>query len=190
MQVTSRTQGYDLVDESLFQHICESLFNTGVQYLTISRSDGQVRDSIGQLLQSRSGCFSTLRRLSESQLGHALTADTINFQCPTETLGIVRVNSRGGDRINQRQLIVQGLPAKACSLFFDLRANLWIGLRHLRQTFDQSLVVEHRAAYKQRNFASRGDLGHGLQSITTKIRRRIALRRVENIDQAVWEFGQ
>ncbi len=43
MQVTSFTQGYDLANEPLFQHICESLFNTLMQYkLPILPGNGQV----------------------------------------------------------------------------------------------------------------------------------------------------
>ncbi|MNH77404.1 hypothetical protein D3C73_297000 [compost metagenome] len=85
---------------------------------------------------------------------------------------------------------MQGLPTEACSLFFDLRADIGIGRWHIRQTFDQSLVIEHRTADQQRNFSARGDLGHGLQGIATEIRSRISLSRVENIDQAVRIFGQ
>jgi hypothetical protein len=36
------------------------------------------------------------------------------------------MNARRRHRIDDRQVIVQGLPAKACSLFFDLR-DLGIG---------------------------------------------------------------
>src|ERR1700739_4398388 len=110
MQVTSITQGYDLVDESLFQHICESLFNAVMQYLTICRSNGQVRDSIGQLLPSRCRGFGTLYRLFQPQFSHALTADPINFQRTTQALRIVRVNTRCRFRIDHCQLFVQGLP--------------------------------------------------------------------------------
>ncbi|MNP11191.1 hypothetical protein D3C76_1033650 [compost metagenome] len=100
------------------------------------------------------------------------------------------MNTCRGNRVNDRQLLVQRLPPKAGGLFFDLRADFRIGGRHIREPFDQGLVIEHRAAHQQRNFTPRGDLGHGLQGIATKIRCRISLGRVENIDQAVRKFGQ
>ncbi|MNV10229.1 hypothetical protein D3C71_1007430 [compost metagenome] len=93
--------------------------------------------------------------------------------------------SRRGLRIDHRQLFVQGLPAKARSLFFDLRTDLGIGGRHICQTFNQSLVIEHGAAHQQRNFSPCGDIGHGFQGVTAEIRSRIALGRVENIDQTM-----
>ncbi|MNP36079.1 hypothetical protein D3C76_1294420 [compost metagenome] len=100
------------------------------------------------------------------------------------------MNTRRGNRVNDRQLIVQRLPAKAGGLFLDLCADIRIGGRHIREPFDQGLVIEHRAAHQQRNFTPRGDLGHGLQGIATEIRRRISLGRVENIDQTVRKLRQ
>ena len=79
MQVTSITQGYDLVNESLFQHLPESLCNSFMQHLPIRRSDGQLRDSIGQLSPPRSCCFSRLLRLFLAMGRHAHAAHPINL---------------------------------------------------------------------------------------------------------------
>ena len=124
MQVTSPTQSYDLVYKPLFQHLCESLCNSVVQDLAIRRGDGQVGNSIGQLRPSRSGCVSTLRRLSLAVGGHARSADPIDFQRPTQALGVIGVDARRRDRVDDRQLVVQGLPAQACGLFLDFGTDL------------------------------------------------------------------
>ena len=103
--------------------------------MSISRSYRKIRDSIGQLLTPRCRCFGTLRSLLLAVCGHARSADAINLQCTDQSLRIVGVNARRGHRVHRRQLVVQGLPAKARSLFLQRCTHLGIGRRHIGQAF-------------------------------------------------------
>ena len=115
--------------------------------------------------------------------GHALPAQAVNLQRAEQALRVIGMNPRGRLRIDSTQLLMQHLPALASRLGLQLRAQGGVGCRHISQTFQQCLEIQHGAAHQQRNTTTRRGCRHGLQGVGTKLCRRIGLRRVANIDQ-------
>ena len=67
----------------------------------------------------------------------------------------------------------------------DLRSNFLVGIGKLGQSLAQGLEVEHGAAYQERRAAASGNFADQSDGIEAEFRGRIALGRVEDIDEVM-----
>ncbi len=50
-------------------------------------------------------------------------------------------------------------------------------------SFHERFEVQHRSASENGDFSARGDFAHGLECVLPKLRSRIALRRIDKVDE-------
>src|SRR5690606_5342596 len=92
MQVSSSPKGFDLLDQAVFNHLHETLFNTPMQDLPLSRRNGHLRDSIRQDTSVWRAASGFLQPLSGAVFCHAQPADSVDLQRPDKALRIVGMN--------------------------------------------------------------------------------------------------
>ncbi|MNZ73634.1 hypothetical protein D3C78_920520 [compost metagenome] len=161
-----------------------------MQNVTICRSNRQTRDSIGQMPASACVCAATFRELTLAMGCHALATHMIDLQRTDQALRVVGVDACGRLRVHFGELAVQLGQTQRLRPGLEFGTHRSVSRRHVRQAIDQCLVVEHGATDQQRDFAARGDFGHGLKGIGAKLRSRVALGRVANIDKTMWMGSQ
>ncbi len=88
MQIATRTQGFDLANQPLFQHQLKAQGNTFVQYLTLRRGNRQLRDSI------RQKPLVTARLLAQTVLAHGQPTQPVDLQGSHQTLRVIGMNAR------------------------------------------------------------------------------------------------
>jgi hypothetical protein len=171
VQVAAGTQRAHLGDESRVEHRREALADACVQPGTIVRLEGDQRrrPAVGRAVPGRKRS----------------AAQAMDFERALDALAVVRREASGGLRVDRRELGVQGRPAGACGALVDCRADRGIGLGQRVEAIEQRLEIEHRAADEQRDRAARADRRDRRVGVGDEARRRIALGRVDDVDQVV-----
>ena len=116
-------------------------------------------------------------------------AEAVHLERALDALAVVGREPRRGRRIDRRELGVQRRPAGARGALVDRGAHFGVGAGQRVEAVEQRLEVEHRAADQERDRAARADRRDRRIGIGDEARRRIALGRIDDVDQVVRHRG-
>ena len=123
------------------------------------------------------------------QVGQWLAGLQVDLQRALDALAVAQREPGGGDRIDPGQFGVQGRDAFLGNAQIQLGADSQVGRRQRIQPLGQGFEIQHRAADQQRQLAPGVDLGDQPSRVVDEGRRRVGLRRVEDVDQVVRHGG-
>src|SRR5215469_6903149 len=123
------------------------------------------------------------------QLGEPPSGREANLQSPLNSLAVVGVDTPGGLGVEAHQLNVKRRPAGARSALVDLTAEVRGRLWQRSQAFEQGTQIEHGAADQQRYTPARVCGGDRRHCIRHEPSRGVALCRIADVDEAMWQPG-
>ena len=112
-------------------------------------------------------------------------ADAVDLERALDALAVVRRQARRRRRVDRCELGVQRRPARAQRARVDVGTHRGIGLGQGIEAVEQRLEVQHRAADQQRHAAALANRRDRRARVGDEARRRIALGRVDDVDQVV-----
>ncbi len=178
-EVAALAKDAHFVEKTGGQHLLESLGDARVQHAAIRRF--QREDAQGQGVVIRAPGSQMRRERPTAELPH--------FQRALDALGVARSKAGRGDRIDFGQPGVQRGPAEPGGLGVEFGAHGRIGLRQFGQAGLQRLEVEQGAADDQGLGAALANFLDKPARVRSELRRAIALRRVEDVEQVVHGLG-
>src|SRR5690606_22248804 len=106
VQVTSPMQSFDFLDEALFQHQMKTPGDAFMEDGTLTRRDGELRDSIRQTPGASVDSPGIFQRLAAAEVAHAAPADPVYLEGAHQALRVVGMDARRRLRIDLGQLPV------------------------------------------------------------------------------------
>ena len=177
MQVAARAQRAHLVDEARPRASPRSA--RAMRACSQARSRGSSAISGGVRRRRRALCH--------ADSGRPLTRCTSSarwMRCAS--FGARRAAVAGSTRASSA--CSAGQPSRAASRV-DRGAHRGVGRRHRVEAVEQRLEVQHRAADEQRQRAARADRRDRRARVGDEARRRVALGRIDDVDQVVRHGG-
>ncbi len=104
---------------------------------------------------------------------------------PDQPPRIVRVDMRGGHRIDLRKAIIQCLFADVLKLLFNFMPQRPIGGRAIEQTTQQAFQVQRRATDEQRFAAASADFAHHRCGGIHVLSHAELVGRIDDVDEVV-----
>ena len=170
-------QAAQFVDQSGIEHGLETQRDGRVQLRAVGRNQ---RDREGRTERPGRGFAPALQHRKR------LPAQPVHFERALDALRVVGIEARGGrgiDRARARRA-ARANPRGAAPRV-EFRAHAGVRAWQRRQPFGQRLEIKHRAAAENRHPAARANVRHACPRIARKRRRRIALGRVDDVDQVM-----
>lgn len=174
VQIGTLHQHPDFAQQALGEHLLkpgrDALMQPGaICGLQRDHFNGQLRRALSALVKRR----------------QRPATDLPDLERACDALAVARRQASCGDRVDFGQLGMQGRPADLGRLTGNVFAHLGVRRRHVVQTVDQGLEIQHGAAHQQRLPAPLSDLLNQDQRIASKLRGAVGLAWVADINQVV-----
>ena len=175
VQVCTRAQTAHLVDEAGGEHRREALADARVQPGAVVRleRDQRRREAVGRAVPGR----------------ERPAADAVDLERALDALAVVRRQARRCHRVDRRELGMQRGPARARARSSMSARTAGSASGKRIEAVEQRLEVQHRAADQQRHVAALANRRDRRARVGDEARRRIALGRVDDVDQVVRHGG-
>ena len=148
-----------------------------MQRFTVLRDEGEGFDAEGQAVLRKS-----------LQRGKRLAGQAPDFERALDALRVVRRDAMRAARVDFLELGVQRRPAAPRGISIDRGADLRIGLRQRVDARHQRAAADHRATHQQRNLVLAQDVHHGADRIGAPAPGRVAVVRIDEVDQVMRHF--
>src|SRR5690606_18222314 len=114
MQITALIQMANFIYKTFRDHFFKTICDALMQHRAITRRYSK----LANLITLGKRTLRSLRVLQLTQLRHGFAADTKDFKCAAQTLGMVGMNFRSRLRIDFSELLMDIGPAKFRSISF------------------------------------------------------------------------
>src|SRR3989344_1841024 len=161
LEIAARIKFLNFRQKTLLQHGAETLFDTGVQFLSVLRPERDFNETIRQRNPLPGG----------SQLAQGLAGEFVYFKRALNALRIVRMDPLRGFCINSLEPPVPRLPSRLRRLGIQAFPDFRVGGRQIGKPELQRMKIEHGAANQQRYFAGARDRLHLARGIGAEFRR-------------------
>jgi hypothetical protein len=167
----------NLVNESAVKHLDHTLV------------DACIQDRAGRLKRVHTYLSWRGARVFGLPGAERLTGDRVDLERPNHTATIMRVQPRGGRRVDSGKTLIERLVSELIGLDLQLSPEGMIGSRARKQASQSGLQVERSSAHKQHMLPARFDLVDRLERPGAIVGDARGFRGVEDIDQMMRNPG-